>query len=158
MPAPRKPCRTLAYLSTANEAWLLSGQDGAWQHLPFLEPLYILTGPFPWHLHQVSWQTQLEPSGGSNAGQGGWQFTPPALKKEAAPRAPLCCIREVAGQALPPRAAAPVCDLALPTGHALEQMDTPGVHTRAGRCPQESWASMVHVCVKGCFCPNLQVF
>lgn len=31
-------------------------------------------------------------------------------------------------------------NVALPTGHDLEQMDTPGVHTWAGRCPQESWA------------------
>lgn len=68
VPAPREHCRL--GLSRANEVWLFSGQGGAWEHLPFLGPS---PRPLPWDLHLVSWQTQLKPSGGSNAGQGGWQ-------------------------------------------------------------------------------------
>lgn len=68
---------------------------------------------------------------------------PPALK-EAAPSSSLSALLHQGGSWA---GTAPLCcstflsvNVALPTGHALEQMDTPGVHNRAGRCPQESWA------------------
>lgn len=67
---------------------------------------------------------------------------PPALKKKAAPsylpsQVP-CCIGEVAGQAVPATTATLCCstflsvNMALPTGHALEQMDNT-------RCTHQGW-------------------
>lgn len=113
VPPPSKRRRSLACFEQSQHgpaAVILLVANG--EHFLPLGPPCILTDALPWDLHLLSWQTQLKPTGGSNARLGTGVTPPKCIRWEEVgshqlqgchiPSKVLCCLRNLARQCLPP--------------------------------------------------------